>query len=636
MRLEMGRSARGASLVAAVFLLVLALLSAKPVNAAGPAEASTDWSGRAVDAEEGPFAAGARVYKTNCAGCHDSGGGRTPQVALLHDMTPMAIYRALTDGAMRGQGSTLIEGEKVAVSEFLSGRKLVVGADAQPMMMCEGKSAEFDFGQPPAFENWGLSKASTHFIPSDVAGLDRSNVGKLKLKWAFGFADSQRMRSQPALAGGAIILGNHTGKVLALDGETGCARWAFDAEAEVRTGVVVSPWKAGDKDAAPLAYFGDVRGNVYALNAVTGELVWQRAADSHPATVITGTPSLHEGTLYVPVSSIEEAAAAVPGYACCTFRGSVLALDAATGQPKWRTYLVGEPKPPAEGEAMWGPSGVAVWNSPVIDAERGQLYVATGDNYSTPPTELSDSVVALDLATGSIKWHHQVLEGDAWNVACYVGTSNCPEDAGPDFDFGAGTVLGKDRDGRELVMAGQKSGLVYGFDPDTGDLVWKTRVGRGSEGGGILFGMAAAGGRLFVPVSDLIPGDGGYPASPGLNALDIATGALVWKVPSPDLCKDRKLCKPGYSGSLSVTPDLVLIGSDDAHIRIFDADTGQILWDRDLDRPFGTVNGVAAHGGAIGGGAAPIAWQGKLIVPSGYGYASKMPGNVLLVFEVEQ
>ncbi|MCB2073397.1 MAG: PQQ-binding-like beta-propeller repeat protein [Novosphingobium sp.] len=623
-----------------VLAVALPLLKPGPVDAAAPVDTSeepaTDWTGRTLDPAKSPFAAGAAIYKRRCAACHDSGGGRTPQVMLLRDMTPRAIYRALTEGAMRGQGAGLSNDQKVSVSEFLAGRKLVAEENAPAMKMCSGKHARFDFDRPPAFAHWGVDKAGTHFIDGKTAGLNRDNVGKLKLKWAFGVPDSQRMRSQPALAGGAIILGNHTGAVYALDEESGCVRWSFDAEAEVRTGVVVGPWEAGDRQARPLAYFGDVRGNVYAVRADTGELAWKVAADSHPAAVITAAPSLHDGTLYVPVSSIEEAAAASPGYACCTFRGSVLALDAETGAQSWRTYLVGEAKAPGDGEDMWGPSGVAVWNSPVIDPGRGQLYFATGDNYSTPATELSDSIVALDLETGEIKWHYQALEGDAWNVACYVGTGNCPEDAGPDFDFGAGTVLATGKDGRELVMAGQKSGIAYAVDPDTGELVWKTRVGRGSEGGGILFGLAAAEGRLFVPVTDpVMPGDDGFPSSPGLYALDIASGEFVWKAPSADTCEGKKGCSPGYSGSVTATPELVLAGSNDGWIRIYDAATGEVLWEMDADREFETVNRLPARGGSVGGGVAPIAYKGKLIVPSGYGFASKMPGNVLLVFSAD-
>ncbi len=186
--------------------------------------------------------------------------------------------------------------------------------------------------EPPVLAGWGLDAASTHAIPARLSGLTPRNAPRLKLKWAFAFPHSSRARSQPALAGGAILVGNHNGAVYALDRQTGCVRWAFAAEAEVRTGIIVAPWRKGDRSARPLVHFGDVAGNVYAVNLRDGSLAWKVSADAHPAAIITGTPTLHAGTLYVPVSSLEEAFATSPGYACCTFRGSVVALDAACGR----------------------------------------------------------------------------------------------------------------------------------------------------------------------------------------------------------------------------------------------------------------------------------------------------------------
>jgi polyvinyl alcohol dehydrogenase (cytochrome) len=555
-------------------------------------------------------------------------------------MTPAAIHAALTTGVMREQAAKLTEEQKIAVAEHLSKREFTVQTHASPLKLCEGPRAKFDLGKPPAFSNWGLDPAGTHAIATDTAGLDRKNVGNLKLKWAFGFEGAIRARSQPALAGGAIYVGAQDGSVFALDREIGCVRWRYKAAAEVRTGIVVSPWRAGDSNVRPLAFFGDWAGNAYAVNALTGDLVWKVKADEHPSTVITGTPSLYRNTLYVPVSSLEEASAAAPNYPCCTFRGSVLALDAATGAVKWRTRLADASRVLGKndrGVDRIGPSGVAVWNSPAIDVKRNRLYIATGDNYTEPTTELSDSIVAIDLATGKVSWHYQALAGDAWNVACVAPVpANCPADSGPDFDFGAGTVLAKAKDGREFVLAGQKGGIVYAIDPDTGKLAWQTRVGRGGMAGGVYFGLAAIDGHAFVPVTDMPDGHPSkFPASPGLYNLDVATGDFIWKAPAPEACAGKKLCLTGYSGAISVTPELVLAGSDDAHVRIHDAATGKVLWDMDTDRDFVTVNGVPGHGGAVSGGAAPIANDGELIVQSGYGFVSKMPGNVLLVFGVQ-
>ncbi|MEO6093088.1 MAG: PQQ-binding-like beta-propeller repeat protein [Novosphingobium sp.] len=584
------------------------------------------------------FPEGKAIYRQNCAGCHDQGAGRAPLRTLLRFMSPEAIHQALTAGVMRGQGGALTPQQRVDVAQFLSSRKLADAGAASPEPMCKGRAATFDRRQPPAFANWGFDLAGTHSIPAAGAGLTRANVGRLRLQWSFGFVGSERMRSQPALAGGAIFLGSHTGAVYALDRTTGCVRWKFEAPAEVRTAVVVAPWRAGDASANPLLYFGDVRAELYAVEAFTGRLAWKIRADAHPAAVLTAAPSLHAGTLYVSVSSLEENAATTPGYSCCTFRGSVLALDAATGAEKWRTYLVGEPKPLIGARAeLFGPSGVAVWNSPAIDPRRGQLTIATGDNYTDPATELSDSIVALDLGTGRIKWQYQATQNDRWNVACILpGNPNCPVDEGPDDDFGAGTMLVAAADGRELVVAGQKSSMIHALDPDSGRPLWQTRVGRGGIGGGINFGIAAAAGRVFAPVSDM---SGGKPSpflpKPGIHALDAATGRELWYAPALGDCHGRPACLSGTSGSVSTTGELVLAGADDGHVRIYDAAGGKVLWDYDTSRDLDTANGVAAHGGAISGGVAPIVDRGQLIVASGYGYGRKMPGNALLVFEVK-
>lgn len=617
------------------FLVVASGSSAAPPEPAGEVSADV-LAPRALNPK---FAPGAAVYKQYCAACHDSGAGRAPQPSFLQDMTPRTIHRSLTEGVMRTQGSMLTEVQRVAVSEFLANRRLEAAA-AAPENACRGTAARFDVNELPAFTGWGWDPQQTHAVTAAHAGLTAADLPKLKLKWAFGFPDSDRARSQPALAGGALLVGSHNGSVYALDRATGCTRWRFQAEAEVRTAIVVAPWRQGDAGARPLAYFGDVAGNAYAVEAFTGKPAWKVSVDDHPAAVVTAAPALHGTTLYVPVSSLEEASAATPGYPCCSFRGSLLALDAATGAVKWRTWLA----PPAkslgaskDGSERFGPSGVPVWNTPMIDAARGQLTLATGDNYSNPATDLSDSILALDLVTGRIKWRYQATKGDVWNVACMIKDSPaCPEDAGPDYDFGAGTVLARDANGRELLLAAQKSGIAYALDPDSGKLVWQTRVGHGGAGGGINFGLAAANGRAFFPVSDLAFGpEGDYPWSPGLHAVDLASGKIAWRAPAPGDCTGKPLCRPGYSGSVSVAGSLVMVGADDAVLRIYESATGKLLWSYDTARDVPTVNRVKARGGAIGGGVAPIVWGGQLIVPAGYGFAGKMPGNALLVFETD-
>ncbi|MCT2400269.1 PQQ-binding-like beta-propeller repeat protein [Novosphingobium mangrovi (ex Huang et al. 2023)] len=584
------------------------------------------------------FPEGARTYREHCAACHETGAGRAPARVILSYMTPHAIIAALTGGAMQAQGAALEQQQKEQVAQYLSGQTLGNASTALPEPPpCTPDHALFDRKRVPAFAGAGIDLAATHSVGTGQAGIDRTSVGRLKLKWAFGFPLANRARSQPALGGGAIFVGSHGGKVYALDRETGCTRWTFDAGSEVRTGIVLSLWKADDANAVPLAYFGDWAGNAYAVEAFTGKLAWKVHADAHPAAVITASPALYGDTLYVPVSSLEEASAATPGYLCCSFRGSVLALDSRTGAAKWRTWLVDEPVPQDGGKSL-GPSGVPVWAGIAIDAKRASLIVATGDNYTHPTTDLSDALVAMDLRTGAIKWHFQALEGDAWNVDCVTpDPDNCPEDAGPDYDFGAIPILAADEEGRDYVLAGQKSGIAWAVDAQTGGLIWKRQVGRGGMAGGVHFGLAEDNGRVYVAISDMPDGvERPFPAAPGIHALDLKTGETLWDAPPPEqVCEGRPLCLPGNSGAITVTPDLVLAGGDDGYLRILDAATGEELWQFDTAQDFSTVNGVPAKGGAMSGGAAPIVDNGQLIMSSGYGFVSKMPGNVLMVFEVE-
>lgn len=625
-------------IVAAALAMLAAIISSTALRANTP-DFAKNMPGPKQQDELFPL--GAQIYREHCAACHDSGAGRAPQRVVLGFMTPEAILHALTSGAMSAQGSSLSEEQKVAVAQHLTQKKIGSARKASAAPMCKGERAKFDRGKVPPFVNWGLDDENSHGIATGVAGIDRSNVKTLKLKWAFAFPDANRARSQPALGGGAIFVGSQDGTVYALDRETGCVRWTFKAATEVRTGIVLSPWQAGDDQANPLAFFGDFAGNAYAVEAFTGKLAWKVEADTHPATVITGTPALHGDTLYLPVSSLEEGAAAFPDYKCCTFRGSVLALDAKTGAIKWRRWLVPEAQlvksEEPDGVDFFGPSGVAVWTAPAIDAARGRIYVTTGDNYSNPTSELSDSIVALDMKTGAVVWHYQATRGDAWTVACVTRTGGyCPDDSGPDFDFGAGPVLAIGGDGKQYLLAGQKSGIAFALDPDTGQLAWQQRLGRGGMSGGVHFGIAATEGTLFVPVSDLPDGKpSDFPLSPGVYALDIASGKRLWAAPAPDVCGGRKLCVRGYGGAITVTSELVFAGSEDGHLRIFDSKTGETVWDFDTARDFETVNGVKGFGGAISGGAAPIAHDGQLLVSSGYGFISNLPGNVLLVFEAE-
>jgi polyvinyl alcohol dehydrogenase (cytochrome) len=379
---------------------------------------------------------------------------------------------------------------------------------------------------------------------------------------------------------------------------------------------------------------------VYAVDANTGERVWSTLVDTHAVARIVGAPVFHEGRLYAPVSAAEESAARDPKYPCCTFRGSVVALDAATGEVLWKSHAIRTPPAPTKintaGAQMYGPAGGAIWSSPTIDPERGVLYAATGNSYTDVDTDGTDAIVAFDLKTGERRWVNQRTRADNFVIGCpkdKAGQGNCPEKGGPDFDFGAPPILRTLPNGRRILIAGQKSGMVYGLDPDAGGkLVWEARAGRGSALGGIEWGMAADDEYVYVATSDAGVREG---ALPGLSALSIADGSLRWRTPTPQVtCSwGKDLCPRGQPAAVTLIPGVVFSGALDGHIRAYDAATGAILWDFDTAREVPTVNGPPTAGGSIDNGGATVA-NGVVYVNSGYGRWGK-PGRLLLAFSVD-
>ena len=375
-----------------------------------------------------------------------------------------------------------------------------------PTGACPSNSA-VAFADPmsePHWNGWGVDTAQHRFQPAGMARLDPSNVARLKVKWAFGFPDASRAVAQPTVFGGRVFVGSQDGKVYSLDAKSGCTYWEFGAGKGVRSAVVIGPRGAGWA-----AYFGDQGANVHSVDALTGKTLWRTKADDHPTAVITGSPTLVGATLFVPISSYEEATAANKTVSCCSFRGSLVALDASSGKVLWKTFTIAEPVKPgatnAAGVQQMGPSGAGIWSAPTFDAVSQQVYATTGDNYSDPPTETSDAILALDARSGELSWSRQTTSGDAFNVACKSPEKeNCPKANGPDFDFGSSAVLADLPNGKRILVAGQKSGVVTAIDPDQGGaIVWQKRVGDGGALGGVEWGIAADRGNVYVAVSDV-------------------------------------------------------------------------------------------------------------------------------------
>ena len=592
---------------------------------------------------------GATLYKKTCASCHDAGVERVPTRETLKAMSPERVLTAMESGAMMPMASRLSSAERRAIAELVTGKSLGQGLQIAPLAQAMCAEAPGVFTDPlagPQWNGWGANVANTRSQDAATAGFTAAEVPRLKLKWAFGFLGDASASAQPTIAGGRVFVGSQGGRVYSLSAVTGCVHWWFEAPASVRSAVVIGriETESGPRLAA---FFGDAHGVVYAVAAATGKLLWKVNADSHPAARITGSPTFYRGRLYVPVSSLEEASAIAPDYQCCTFRGSVMALDGATGKQVWKTFTISEEARPTKknkrGTQLWGPSGAPIWSSPTIDEKRNILYATTGDNYSHPSTTNSDAFLAMDLDSGKILWSRQMTASDVWNAACLMpDKTNCPESSGSDFDFGTSPILVTLSNGRRALVAGQKSGVVHAIDPDKdGELIWQVRVGKGGTLGGIEWGSAADQSNVYVGLSDIgrivLPNALGTAADPkqggGMFALSLEKGERVWYTPPPE-CGERKRCSPAQSAAVSAIPGVAFSGSVDGHLRAYSTKDGAIVWDFDTVGSHKTVNGVEAKGGSLDG-AGPAIGGGMLFVNSGYVIWGGMPGNVLLAFSVD-
>jgi polyvinyl alcohol dehydrogenase (cytochrome) len=591
---------------------------------------------------------GAALYRENCASCHDAGADRAPSRDSLQAMSPEAVLAAMESGLMVTMASRIGTIERRAVAEFITGKPFSapLSLKPSPQAMCAGAPGAFNASSGPLWNGWGQNDANSRFQDSAAAGIAAADVGRLKVKWAFGFPGDQSAYAQPAIVGGRVFVGSPAGIVYALSAATGCINWYFEAERAVRTAVMIGRVRtaSGPKDAA---FFGDQGGTAYALDAATGALLWKTKVEDFPGSRVTGSPVVHNGRLFVPVASGEETAGAAPDYQCCRSRGSLVALDAATGKQVWKTYMIQEEPLPtrksATGTQLWGPSGASIWNSPTIDVRRNALYVGTGNNFSDPPTRTSDAIVAMDLTTGKVRWSRQMTAADAWTVACRLpDKSNCAEANGPDFDFSSSPILVTMANGRRMLVAGQKSGMVHGLDPDAdGKVIWSVKVGEGGTMGGVQWGSAADRSNAYVALSDIgritLPNTLATNADPkrggGIFALRVDNGQRVWYTPPPG-CGDKPRCSPAQSAAVSAIPGVAFSGAVDGHLRGYSTTNGAILWDVDTAGPYQTVNGVPARGGSLNGPGPAIA-GGMLFTNSGYVNAGGMPGNVLLAFSVD-
>ncbi|HEX3366977.1 PQQ-binding-like beta-propeller repeat protein [Phenylobacterium sp.] len=621
--------------VAAATMAIAAL--AGPAAGQAPAAGSPQANALAARAAQAAAlvklqARGEELFNARCKGCHMPPVEHAPSRTELAAQFPNVISDALKTGKMQPMAAGLSDEDIGAIAAFVTGQE----PDARFDLTGEARNAcpagaKFN-PAGPAWNGWSPDKQNSRAAASTT--INTSNAAKLKVKWAFAYQGGRY--GEPTVVGNRVFVTSSSGQVYALDKATGCVAWGYRARGPVR--VTVSVGKNPKAASGWAAYFGDMGRNEVAVDANTGKELWTVNIDPGPRGILTGAATLWGDTLYVPLSSFEESVASLAAYECCKQRGAVAAVDTATGKIKWKSYAIPTAPAPfkknAAGTQMYGPAGGAIWSSPTIDPKRGVLYVATGDSYTDVEEGYTDAVEAMDLKSGKIKWAHQMTALDHFLVGCPPQKPgvNCPTPAGPDFDFGSSPILKHLAGGKDILLAGQKSGGVYGLNPDDGSFIWQTRIGKGSALGGVEWGMAADNANLYVGVADR--------GMPTLSALRLTDGALIWRhrAPEPAKCSFEGRCGNGYSGPPSVANGVVFGVNQDGHVRAFEAKTGKLIWDYDTaGTHYETVNGVKnQRGGNLD--ATGIAFAGPMaFLMAGFNsYSSTSgPDNVLLAFSVD-
>jgi polyvinyl alcohol dehydrogenase (cytochrome) len=687
------------------FALAAAIALGASACAPRPGE-TTGGEHAALDGAEHP---GKAVYDQWCASCHDNGQqSGAPTLDAIRTLNRATVKYALELGYMKIQAKNVPKDELAQLIDWLPSAE---GTNDEWIRaaQCPVKIREVKLdGQPRTSTTFGVTNDANRRQSAKEAGLTRAQMKDLEVAWVVGFPQTPTMRAQPVIVGDTIfIAATDSGRLYALDTNSGCVKWHYVSDMTLRSSVTFA--EATDKSPAAII-MGDAAGFVHAVDAKTGRKLWVSEARLNEYNRITGAPVVHDGKVLAPVSAIEVNYAGQDDYECCKGQGAVVAFDLATGRKLW-TGTTMEPAQPVRlgrtGTQQWGPSGAIIWSTPVIDAKRNVAYAGTGENTSWPATGTSDSIIAYDLDTGDKRWVFQATKADIWNYACGRRAANCDwpgEYHSPDHDFGATSMLIKRQDGSELVIAGQKSGVVWALNPDNGQLVWSNKVGRGSANGGVHWGMAYDGERIFVPNNDSNrpAGPDENPAwGPGISALNAMTGEIEWSyknnardcgqelpvakatkpppewriqpisapvLPPPPRVTPAptrpvappatavpasapgatspatptaapaapparpNVCRLGMSPAPLLVDGAVVTGTTQGMLRIFDGETGDVLFEYMTNRDFpDTVNGVEGHGGGLD--SAPyVAGDGRLFVQSGYARFGEPPGNVLIAF----
>lgn len=558
-----------------------------------------------------------------CVSCHSLIGG----MDKFHNLSPLDIYTVLRHGAMMEMTTGLSDGEMRAAARTF-------GDPAAPAKRpANGGSVMCESAAPlePAAAAWPAWSNDSSNVRNVRQALSAKQLADYRVKWVFGFPDTWIWNGSGvpiAMANGRLYVGSTNRWFYAIDASSGCTRWAKELNGWIRGGAAV---------AEGVVVVGDSRGYVYGFDELTGNVLWSVLGDPQVGARVTGSITVANGKAFVPFSTMEMMVQDLaPSLPCCTFNGGVSAFDIHSGKRLWQTFMLERPveslgKNEAGGD-RYGPSGVAIWTAPTIDEKRGVLYVGTSHQISGTSEPVGNAVVALDLATGAKRW---VASFDADSQAAIAAGA---KEGSRDGDIPAPPMLLKRQDGREVLVVGSKESFIYELDPDAkGAVLWQVRIGAGGNLGGVSYGMASDGQRVYVPLYDR-----NYEAKSekerGVSAfvaLDLMNGKTLWRTEAPTSdCKGKSsLCEPAFYSPATVVGDVVLTGTKDGLVRALDKKSGKPVWGFDTAQAFKSVNGIDAQGGSFSMGGI-VMGDGMMFVNSGSAvFMSGMPGNALVALE---
>ena len=595
---------------------------------------------------------GELVYKARCAACHDnSEATKAPSAETMGRLTPGHITNALMTGIMIPQAVGLTSKDVSDVSNWLAKGG---GQDDSwtTAMKCPASRATPKLSAEPTVATFGFDLNNTRTLDAAKVGLAGKDLTSLELAWTIAFPNAITMRSQAAVVGSTLFVpvGESNNRLFAFDisdNKSPCIQWIYEGKQTLRTSAGFGVRADGKK----VVMVGDMGGFVHMIDATNGKELWASHMGLFPSSISTGTPVLVGDKVIAPSSQYEIMLAAQDSHECCKIHGGVVALDAMTGRRVWEGHTMEHARPikdRGDGRMIWGPSGAPVWNSPSIDLKRQLLYVGTGEANSAPAHPNTNAIMAFSLKDGSIKWSHQATADDVFNVGCNPngGPKNCPakeETVFRDVDFGSSTIIATAPNGKELVLAGQKSGTVWAMNPDTGAVEWRRDIGTGGPNGGIHWGIAVDATHVYAPISypgRSIPGQEVDPTlKPGLYAVNLNDGSIDWKFEvAPDCTDARRKFVPrcnglfGLSGAPTVIGDHIITGGLDGRVYMVERKTGKLVWQFDTAREFETLNGVKGNGGSVDN-ASIVAANGLVILNSGYGLFGQGAGNVMIALK---